>query len=52
MDVGPVLLIVAALLALPAILVSGGVLAAILGWSAKETVEAQHEGSELIDLNR
>jgi hypothetical protein len=33
------------------VMMSGAVVAAVLGWSAKETVEANHEGSELIDLN-
>ena len=32
-------------------LMSGAVLAAILGWRLKEEAEITHEGSELIDLN-
>ena len=31
---------------------TGGVVAAILGWALKENGEQTHEGSELIDLNR
>lgn len=34
-----------------AVVVSGAVLAGILGWSLRDTAEATHEGSELIDLN-
>jgi hypothetical protein len=49
---GPVL-IVLALLLLPVLLLMGSAaLAAILGWSVKSNVDAAHEGSELIDLNR
>jgi hypothetical protein len=33
------------------ICMTGAVVAAILGWSAKEDAEARHEGSELIDLS-
>jgi hypothetical protein len=51
-DVGPIILLVAAVLLLPALLFGGGVLAAILGWSAVEEAEATHEGSELIELNK
>jgi hypothetical protein len=29
----------------------GAALAAILGWSVKTSVDATHEGSELLDLN-
>ena len=50
--VGPVL-IVLALLLLPVLMLMGGaVLSAILGWSAKTTVDTANEGSELLDLNR
>lgn len=30
---------------------TGAVVAGILGWAAKDTVEQAHEGSELIELN-
>jgi hypothetical protein len=33
------------------ILMTGAVVAAILGWAAKEDAEARYEGSELIDLS-
>jgi hypothetical protein len=33
------------------VLVSGGVLSAVLGWLLKSDAEARNEGSELIDLN-
>jgi hypothetical protein len=50
--VGPVLIVVALLL-LPVLMMLGGaVLAAILAWSAQSSVEAAHEGSELLELNR
>ena len=45
-------IIVVALLGLPVVMLMGGaVLSAILGWSVKATVDAAHEGSELLDLN-
>jgi hypothetical protein len=34
-----------------AIAMSGAVAAAILGFFLKDTVEREHEGSELVDLN-
>jgi hypothetical protein len=41
------------LLVLPALLCMGGVvLAGILGWSVKTSVDEAHEGSELLELNR
>ena len=40
------------LLMIPLVLVVGGILFAFVGWAAKEDVERQNEGSELIDLNR
>ena len=44
--------IVVVLLLLPvAVLMSGAIAAAILGYVLKEGVEARHEGSELVDLN-
>ena len=51
-DVGPVLLVVAVLAAIPAILLGGMAVAAIVGWALKAEGEATHPGSELIDLNR
>ena len=33
-------------------LMTGGAIAAILGWLLKENGEATHEGSELIELNK
>ena len=33
------------------VLVSGGVMAGVLGWSLKSNGEAENEGSELLDLN-
>ena len=34
------------------IMMSGTVVAGIVGWALKDDAEARHEGSELIDLNR
>ena len=51
-DAGPVILVVAMLLLIPAILTGGMVLAGILGWALKSEGEATHPDSELIDLNR
>jgi hypothetical protein len=33
------------------VILTGAVVAGILGWSLKDNGEATHEGSELIDLN-
>lgn len=44
--------IVAVLLLIPVgVILSGAVLAAILGWSLKDDAEERNEGSELIELN-
>ena len=49
---GPVLIVVALVLVLPiSVLLSGAVLAGILGWLLKSEVDAEHEGSELLELN-
>jgi hypothetical protein len=46
------IVIAAVLLILPALMCMGGVvLAAILGWSVKASVDEANEGSELLDLN-
>jgi hypothetical protein len=34
-----------------AIMMTGAVVAALVGWSLKDNGEATHEGSELIELN-
>jgi hypothetical protein len=49
---GAILLVVGMLLMVPLILVVGGVMMGILGWSVQADVEQAHEGSELIELNR
>jgi hypothetical protein len=49
---GALILALVILVILPVtLMVSGGVLAALLGWFAKEDAEARYEGSELLDLN-
>lgn len=49
---GPVLIVLALLFALPiGTLLGGAVLAGILGWLVKTEVDAEHEGSELLELN-
>ena len=35
-----------------AVMMTGAVIAAALGWSLKEDAETTHEGSELIALNK
>ena len=50
--VGAIVLVVAMLLMVPLILVVGGVMMGVLGWSVQADVEQANEGSELIDLNR
>ncbi len=47
------LIIAAVLLLLPVLMAMGGaVIAATISWSLNATVAAEHEGSELLDLNR
>jgi hypothetical protein len=49
---GAIVLAVIILVVIPvSVILTGAVVAGILGWSLKETGEATHEGSELIDLN-
>ena len=49
---GAIIIVVVLVLAIPiAVIVSGAVIAALLGWSLKDSVEHDHEGSELVDLN-
>ena len=50
---GAILMVIVLVLVIPvAVLVTGAVVAALLGWSLKDDAEARNEGSELIDLNR
>ncbi|MCU1351578.1 MAG: hypothetical protein JWM05_787 [Acidimicrobiales bacterium] len=50
---GPVIIVIVCCIAVPvAVLVSGGFLAALIGWLVQEEVKRNHEGSELIELNR
>ena len=47
------LILAAVLLLLPVLMVMGGcAIAAVLGWSLKDSVAREHEGSELLELNR
>jgi hypothetical protein len=50
---GAVLIVVVLVVVIPVgVLISGGVAAAVLGWSLKEDAERRNEGSELVELNR
>lgn len=49
---GAIVLIVAMVVFIPVVLMSGMVASAILGTLLKGDAEARHEGSELLDLNR
>ncbi len=50
--IGPILIVIVLVVALPvAFIITGGVLAAILGQSLAKEGEYLNEGSELIDLN-
>ena len=50
---GAVGLIIIIVLVLPVIfLMTGGAIAALLGWLLRDNGEATHEGSELIELNQ
>jgi hypothetical protein len=49
---GALILAVIIIVVIPvSVAMTGGIVAALLGWSLKENGEATHEGSELIDLN-
>jgi len=49
---GALIIIVALVIVIPvATIMSGVVVAGILGYTLKDTVEHDHEGSELVDLN-
>jgi len=49
---GAIVLVVILVVVIPVtVCMSGAVIAAILGWSLKDTAEEDHQGSELIDLN-
>jgi hypothetical protein len=49
---GAIIVAVIILVAIPvSVCMSGAVVAAILGWSLKDTSEQAHEGSELVDLS-
>jgi hypothetical protein len=49
---GAAIIVVVLVVAIPvAVLMSGAVGAAILGWLVKTDVDASHEGSELLDLD-
>ncbi len=49
---GAIVIAVVILMIIPvSVMMTGGVVAAILGWALRDNGEATHEGSELIDLN-
>ncbi len=49
---GAIILAVLIIVAIPvSVMMTGGIVAAILGWSLKDNGEATHEGSELVDLS-
>jgi hypothetical protein len=49
---GPIVLVVILLVAIPvSVMMTGAVVAGLLGWTLKENGEATHEGSELIDIS-
>ncbi|MDZ7734448.1 MAG: hypothetical protein U5R31_16485 [Acidimicrobiia bacterium] len=51
--IGPIIILVVLFVAIPVgVLVTGVIVAGVLGWSFKDDVESEHEGSELIALNR
>ena len=49
---GAAIIVIVLLVVIPiGVIVTGAVVASILGWALKDNGEATHEGSELIDLN-
>ena len=52
MDPGAVLIVVFILFVLvPSFLMLGGIVSALIGWTAKTFAEKQNEGSDLIETN-
>jgi hypothetical protein len=51
-DPGPFVIIVIMLIMMVGLLISGAVLAGIVGWAATDDAERRYAGSELIDLNQ
>ena len=50
---GAIVIVIVCCIAIPvAVLMSGAVLAAVIGWLVQTDVEAVHAGSELVELNR
>jgi len=50
--IGAIVIVLVLLVAIPVgVMVTGAVVAGILGWSLKDNGERTNEGSELIDLN-
>ncbi|MCB0977355.1 MAG: hypothetical protein KDB02_07820 [Acidimicrobiales bacterium] len=50
---GPIIIVAVLVVALPvAVLMSGGVGAALLGFALNDDVDRSHEGSELLETNR
>ena len=50
---GAIVLVVVLVIAIPISLAMGGaIVAGALGWALKGTSEKDHEGSELLELNR
>lgn len=49
---GAIIIAVIIVIAIPvSIMMTGAIVAGILGWSLKETGDHLHEGSELVDLS-
>ena len=49
---GPIILAIIIVIVIPvAVIITGAVVAALLGWSLKDNGERENEGSELLDLN-
>ena len=52
MDPGAIAIVVAVVVAIPvAILMSAGVVSALLGWTLYKEAETVHDGSEYVELN-
>lgn len=49
---GPALIVAILIVVIPvSVCMTGGVVAAILGWALRDNGDATHEGSELIELS-
>ena len=49
---GAAIIVIVLVIAIPVgVLMTGGLLSAVIGWFVRDEADKNHEGSELVDLN-